>query len=196
LEGRVTALETRPLQTGEKIAAMVLALGQVEAAMNSGRPYRAALDRLEVLGRDDPVILEGGAVAALSPWADYGIPDRLALRGDFARLAPDIDRALSGAEGGSWLDDVWNSVTGLVTIRRIDGSDLNPIGKAERALDDGNLEAAAAAFDGKGSLGLDGDAWLNSVKARIDAEQEIDTLYGQIIAPLAGARGGDGAAAQ
>jgi hypothetical protein len=183
LEGRVTALETRPLQTGEKIAAMVLALGQVEAAM-------------EVLGRDDPVILEGGAVAALSPWADYGIPDRLALRGDFARLAPDIDRALSGAEGGSWLDDVWNSVTGLVTIRRIDGSDLNPIGKAERALDDGNLEAAAAAFDGKGSLGLDGDAWLNSVKARIDAEQEIDTLYGQIIAPLAGARGGDGAAAQ
>ena len=77
---------------------MVLALGQVEAAMNSGRPYRAALDRLEVLGRDDPVISGGEAVAALSPWADYGIPDRLALRRDFAELAPEIDRALSGAE--------------------------------------------------------------------------------------------------
>jgi hypothetical protein len=196
LEGRVTALETRPLQTGEKIAAMVLALGQVEAAMNSGKPYRAALDRLEVLGRDDPVISEGGAVAALSPWADYGIPDRLELRGDFAILAPDIDRALSGAEEGSWLDDVWNSVTGLVTIRRIDGSDLTPIGRAEQALEKGDLTGAAAAFEGMESLGPEGDAWLNLVQARIDAEREIDDLYGQMIAPLTGQGGGDGAMTQ
>ena len=196
LDGRVTALETRPLQTGEKIAAMVLALGQVEAAMNSGKPYRAALDRLEVLGRDDPVISEGGAVAALSPWADYGIPDRLALRRDFARLAPDIDRALSGAEEGSWLDNVWNSITGLVTIRRIDGSDLTPIGQAEQALEKGDLTGTAVAFEGKGLLGPEGDAWLNQVKARIDAEREIDDLYGQIIAPLADEGGSDGATAQ
>jgi hypothetical protein len=196
LEGRLTALETRPLQTGEKIAAMVLALGQVETAMNSGRPYRAALDRLEVLGRDDPVISEGGAVAALAPWADYGIPDRLRLRGEFARLAPDIDLALAGAEEGGWLDSVWNKVTGLVTIRRIDGSDLTPIGQAEQALENGDLTGTAAAFEGKGSLGPEGNAWLNRVKARIEAEREIDDLYGQIIAPLAGEGGSDGATAQ
>ena len=187
LEGRVTELETRPLQTGEKIAAMVLALGQVEAAMNSGRPYRAALNRLEALGRDDPLILEGGAVAALSPWADYGIPDRLALRLKFAELAPEIDRALSGAGEGNWLDGIWNSVTGLVTIRRIDGSDLPPIGRAEQAMDNGDLATAVAAFAGERSLGPEGDAWLNLVKARIDSEREIDALYGQMIAPLAGA---------
>ncbi len=196
LEGRVTALETRPVQTGEKIAAMVLALGQVEAAMNSGKPYRAALDRLEILGRDDPVISGGAAVDTLSPWADYGIPGRLTLRRDFAGLAPDIDRALSGADERSWLDSVWNSVTGLVTIRRLDGSDLTPIGQAEKALEDGDLAAVVAAFEGKGSLGPEGDTWLNRVKARIDAEREIEALYGQIILPLAGHVGNDGAVGQ
>ena len=187
LEGRVTELETRPLQTGEKIAAMVLALGQVEAAMNSGKPYRAALNRFEALGRDDPLISDGAAVAALSPWADYGIPDRLALRRKFAELAPEIDRALSGAEEGNWLDGVWNKIAGLVTIRRIDGSDLPPIGRAEQAMDNGDLAGAVAAFEGRGSLGPQGDAWRNLVEARIDAEREIDDLYGQMIAPLAGA---------
>lgn len=195
LEGRVTELETRPLQTGEKIAAMVLALGQVEAAMNSGRPYRAALDRLEALGRDDPLILEGVVVPGLQLWADYGIPDRLALRLKFAELAPEIDRALSGAGEGNWLDGIWNSVTGLVTIRRIDGSDLPPIGRAEQAMDNGDLVTAVAAFAGERSLGPEGDAWLNLVKARIDSEREIDALYGQMIAPLAGA-GQTGASGQ
>lgn len=195
LEARVTALETRPVQTGEKIAAMVLAVGQVEAAVNSGRPYRSALNRLEMLGRDDPVISGGDAVAALSPWADYGIPDRLALRLRFAELAPAINLALSGHEEGSWLDSVWNRVTGLVTVRRIDGSDLTPIGKAEQALESGDLTTVASAFDGKGSLGPEGDAWLNLVKARVAAESEIADLYGQIVAPLAG-NGNSGAATQ
>lgn len=195
LEGRVTALETRPVQTGEKIAAMVLAVGQVEAGVNSGRPYRAALNRLEMLGRDDPVISGGEAVAALSPWADYGIPDRLALRRRFAELAPGINLALSGVDEGGWLDSVWNSVTGLVTIRRIDGSDLTPIGKAEQALDNGDLAAAAAAFDNLGSLGPEGDGWLNLVKARVNAEREIEALYGQMVVPLAG-DSKSGAAAQ
>jgi hypothetical protein len=196
LEARVATLETRPVQTGEKIAALVLALGQVESGMNAGKPYRAALDRLEMLGRDDPLISGGEAVAVLSPWADYGIPDRLALHRQFDDLAPYIDRALSGAEEGGWLDSVWNSVTGLVTIRKIEGSNLTPIGQAGQALERGDLTAAAAAFEGKGSLGPEGDAWLNLVKARIDAEREIDTLYGQMISPLAGDSGNNGTAVQ
>lgn len=195
LEGRLTALETRPVQTGEKIAAMVLAVGQVEAGVNSGRPYRAALNRLEMLGRDDPLISDGDALAALAPWADYGIPDRLALRRRFNELAPDIDRVLSGAADGSWLDSVWNRISGLVTIRRIDGGDLSPLAQAERALEAGDLVAAAAAFEGKGPLGPEGDAWLNLVNARIEAEREIGALYGRMIAPLAG-KGAEGADTQ
>lgn len=183
---RLTELETRPLQTGEKIAAMALAIGQVEAALNSGKPYRAALNRLEVLGRDDPLITSSEAIAVLSPWADYGIPDRLALHRRFAEITPQIDRALASVEEKTWLDSVWNSVKGLVTVRRIDGDgDLSPVSVAALAMERGDLDAAAAAFAGAGSLGPEGNAWLNLVTNRIDAEREIRALYGRVIAPLA-----------
>jgi len=194
LEDRVVALEMRPVQTGEKIAAMVLALGHVESGLNSGQPYRPALNRLETLGREDPLISGGAAIEALATWADRGIPDRLALRRRFAELAPEIDRAMAGQEERNWLDSVWNSVTGLITIRKIDGADLTPIGQAEQALERGDLVAAAAAFEGQGPVGPQGEAWLDQVKARVATEAEIDSLYGQMISPLVG-DGGDGGAA-
>lgn len=186
LEGRVTELEVRPIQTGEKIAAMVLALGQVEDAMNSGKPYRAALERLEFLGREDPVVSASSAIAALSPWADYGIPDRLELRRQFVEIAPEIDRALSGVEEAGWVDGIWNRIGGLITIRRIDGEDMKPVARAEQAVEKGDLAGAAGAFEGLGSLGPRGNAWLNLVKNRIDAEREIGALYAELIEPLAG----------
>jgi len=196
LADRIAALETRPVQTGEKIAAMVLALGHVESGLNSGQPYRPALNRLETLGREDPLISGGAAIEALATWADHGIPDRLALRRRFAELAPEIDRAMAGQEERNWLDSVWNSVTGLITIRKIDGADLTPIGQAEQALERGDLAAAAAAFVGQGPVGPQGQAWLDQVKARVATEAEINSLYGQMISPLVGDGGDEGAATQ
>jgi hypothetical protein len=115
----------------------------------------------------------------------------LALRRRFAELTPEIDRAMAGQDEGNWLDSVWNSVTGLITIRKIDGADLTPIGQAEQALERGDLAAAAAAFEGQGPVGPQGEAWLDQVKARVATEAEIDSLYGQMISPLVG----DGGAA-
>ncbi len=190
LESRLSELEKRPIQTGEKIAALALAVGQLEAALNSGRPFRSALDRLTALGHDDPLITDGTAIAELEPWADQGIPDRLALRRRYVELMPQIARALSGAGEEGWLDSVWNSIKGLVTIRRIDADGKgSPVSRAEMAMERGDLAAAAAAFEGVDTLGPEGNGWLTLVQARIAAEQEIDALYGQVIAPLAGTAG-------
>jgi uncharacterized protein YukE len=189
-EARLSELETRPIQTGEKIAALALAIGQVEAALNSGRPYRSALDRLSALGQDDPLIRDSMAVAVLERWADRGIPDRLALHRRFVEIMPQIDRALASTGEEGWLDKVWNSVKGLITIRRIDGDgDLPPVSSAEIAMERGDLAAAAAAFEGAGSLGPEGDAWIDLLNGRIEAEREIESLYGLVIAPLAGTAG-------
>ncbi len=189
-ESRLTELETRPIQTGEKIAALALAIGQVEAALNSGRPYRSALNRLYTLGQDDPLIRDSMALAVLDPWADQGIPDRLALRRRFVEITPQIDRALAATQEEGWLDNVWNSVKGLITIRRIDGGgELSPVSRAEIAMERGDLAAAAGAFEDAGSLGPEGDAWITDVNARIEAEREIESLYGLVIAPLAGTAG-------
>jgi len=195
---RLTELESRPAQTGEKIAALALAIGQVESELDGGRPYRSALDRLYALGRDDPLITDGEAMTALAPWADYGIPDRLALHRRFVEIAPQIARALAATDEETWLDSVWNSVKGLVTIRKIDGADgdLSPLTRAEIAMERGDLSAAVAAFEGAGPLGPEGEAWLNMVKNRIEAEREIRALYGRVIAPLAGGGGAEKAPAQ
>lgn len=194
IESRVGELESRPVQTGEKIAALALAIGQVEQALAGGRSYRSALDRLYALGRDDPLITDGEAMAALAPWADYGIPDRLALQRRFFELSPSIARELAGTAEDSWLDSIWNNVKGMVSVRRIDGAgDSSPLTRAEIALEQGDLVATAAAFEGTGSLGAEGEAWLNLVRNRVEAEQAIETLYGQVVAPLAGTTSGEGA---
>lgn len=192
LESRVSELESRPIQTGEKIAALALAVGQLDAALDSGRPYRPALNRLQALGRDDPLIAQSEALTVLAPWADHGIPDRLALQRRFTQITPQIARALAGTDEETWLDSVWNSLRGLITIRRVDGDgELSPVSQAEIAMDRGDLSAAAAALDGAGSLGPEGNAWLSQVRARIAAERELEALYGLVIAPLAGtAEGG------
>lgn len=190
LAARVTELETRPIQTGERIAAVALAIGQVEAAVNAGRPYRNELDRLELVARDDALVLEGAAIAALSPWADQGIQSRATLHRRFVEIAPAIDRALAVSGSDDWLDRVWDSLSTVVTVRRTEGggAELLPVSRAEAALAKDDLAGAVAAFEGEGSLGVEGDAWLAMAENRISAEAEIFALYGQVIAPLAGPR--------
>lgn len=194
LEGRVMVLETRPLQTGKKIATLALAVGQVEAAMNSGGPFRAALDRLEQIARDDPLVTAEDALAALSLGADAGIPDRLKLYRDFKGLLPEINREISGAEESDWWEIALNNIKSVVTVREIKGKvdDLEPIARAELAMEEGELADAAAAFEGMGSLGADGNAWLERVKARVAAEGEIAELNREINLRLAS--GDDGGA--
>ncbi len=185
LGARLADLEARPVQTGERIAALALAVGQVEAALNAGLSYRAALDRLRAIAPDDALVADG--VIALVGRADGGIPGRVALQRRFAAIAPDIDRALADS-GGDWLDRAWHSFTSLVTVRRTAGAaDLSPVSRAEAALDDGDLVAAAAALAGAGPLGAAGDSWLDDLRARIAAEAAVASLYGRVIAPMAGA---------
>lgn len=180
---RLTTLETRPVQTGERIAALALAVGQAETALNAGRPYRAALDRLVGIAPDDQLILDG--VSALYARSDDGIPGRPALQRRFIELAPQIDRALADTGGDSWVDRAWHSLSTLVTVRRKDGAEASPVSRAETALADGDLAGVVDAFGSAGSLGAAGDAWLENIRARVAAENEIEALYGRVIAPLA-----------
>lgn len=180
---RLTMLETRPVQTGERIAALALAVGQVEAALNAGRPYRAALDRLIAIAPDDQFILN--SVSALYARSGDGIPGRPALQRRFTELAPDIHRALADTGGDDWIDRAWHSLSTLVAVRRKDGADASPVSRAEIALADGDLAGVLKALDRAGSLGEDADAWLEDVRARIAAENDVEVLYGRIIAPLA-----------
>ena len=186
LGARVTELETRPIQTGYQVAVVALAIGQLAAAVNAGWPYRNELDGLELVARDDALVLESDAIAALSPWADHGIWTRAALHRRFAEIAPAIYRALEESGSDDWLDQVWDSLKTVVTWRRTEGD--SPVSRAEAALAKDDLKGAVAAFEGEGSLGIEGNAWLAMAENRLLAEAEIFALYSQVTAPFDGPR--------
>ncbi len=186
LGARVGELESRPVQTGEKIADLVLAIGQVKAVFDSGRPFRSELDGLKRIASDDPLILEGGAIATLSQWADRGLDSRATLRRRFDRIAPNMTRELKRPPGDGLLEQVWHSVTSLVIWRPTDEGAPHMVSSAEAALTDNELAAAVDALS-TGALGADGNEWLADARARLDAEAELAALHARVIVPLAGA---------
>jgi len=185
VNARLNDIANRPVQSGARAAAVVLAVGQLEAAVMAGAPYKGALDHLARLVGDDAGF--AGPMAALSGRASQGLPTRTELTRQFARLAPEATRTakLEAAEG--WLDKTMARVSGLVTVRRVDGEATGPaapVTMAERALGEDDLAAAVAALKG-----LDGPvaAWVEDAGARLVAEQALSTLRGLAIDRLSAA---------
>jgi len=185
VNARLNDIANRPVQSGARAAAVVLAVGQLEAAVTAGAPYKGALDHLARLVGDDAGF--AGPMAALSARAAQGLPTRTELTRRFARLAPQATRTAKLEAADGWLDKTMARVSGLVTVRRVDGEPTGPaapVTKAERALDEDDLAAAVAALKG-----LDGPiaAWVQDADARLAAEQALATLRGLAIDRLSAA---------
>ncbi len=182
---RLSDIANRPVQTGARAAAVVLAVGQLDASVMAGAPYSGALDHLARLVGDDAGFAE--PMAALRTYAARGLPTRTELSRRFQQLAPEATRTakMDAAEG--WLDKTVARVSGLVTIRRVDGDPTGPaapVTRAEQALDKDDLEAAVAALKG-----INGPVseWVRDAGARLSAEAALATLRGLAIDRLSAA---------
>ncbi len=185
VNARLNDIANRPVQSGARAAAVVLAVGQLEAAVIAGAPYRGALDHLARLVGDDAGF--AGPMAALSARATRGLPTRTELTRRFDRLAPEATRTAKLEAADGWLDKTMARVSGLVTVRRVDGEPTGPaapVTKAEQALGEDDLAAAVDALKG-----LDGPvaAWVEDANALLAAEQALATLRGLAIDRLSAA---------
>ena len=196
---RLTAVETRPAQTGDPAAALALAIGQLQTAVRDGRPYRADLDRVQALGKSMPALTE--SLAPLAAHADTGIARMDALQRDFDRLVPQFAKPGAKAVDGSWLDQMLAKAAALVTIRRVgapaDGTD-SPVRRAAAALDAGDLAGALAALSDlpdRAQLDSEATAWLAAAEARMAALAALDRLNGLAVEIVArdGAKAADAA---
>ena len=171
--------------------ALVLAIGQLRVAVNAGRPYQQPLSALRALsaGVDETV----ADLAALSPSAAAGIPDRDAIKAAFPEMAQAVRQAVLLPADAGWVDRTVATIEGLVTVRpapgEVDGEDAAAVlARAEGRLINGDLSGAVAAV-----ASLDGEAaaaasnWLRSARARLDAETALDNLNSYAIARLANA---------
>jgi len=178
-------------QSGASVTAqaLVLAATQLRVRLMGDGAFGAELAALERIGAGDAKVL--AAVSRLKPHAEAGVPSEADLTARFTSVAADIVRAgaVSGEPG--WMGTVKDSLSGLVTVRRTDPSQITneldrALAVAEAALQIGALEEAVQALSElQGPPGEAAAAWLGDARARVDAEAALETLYNQALEAMA-----------
>lgn len=182
---RIKAIEDSPPATGEKIAALAVAAGQLETALDSGTPYAGALARLQALAAGDADIVK--ALAALEIGAGTGVPTMAALTRQFAEIAPKLTVTSSEAGNGSWTETLKAKALSLVNMRPVgEAGDSSPVTRAERALARNDLAAAVAAVEGVSGLAV---SWRERAQRRLDANAAIAEVRSRIVERLAAETG-------
>ena len=181
VEERVKALETRRLATGERIAAIAVAAGQLETALDGGRPYGGQLERLKALAEDEQPI--AAAARALDAWAATGVPTTADLSRRFQAIAPKLRAPAAAEPGGGWLDALRTRALALVNMRPIGAAgESSPVTRAERALARNDLAAAVSALD---AVAGPADGWRGAARNRIAADAAVAALRARIVDRLA-----------
>ncbi len=165
------AAEAAPPRDGASLALMAQALG---ARLEAGTPFAAELDTLKRLGA--PMDLLSG----LAPFAASGAPTLPSLLGAFDALAPGL-AAAAAPPPASMGESVMATLAGLVRVKAqgiVEGdSPAALITQIRAALAKGDLAGSLAAF-GKlpEKARAAGDAWRQSVQARVGASAALAKL--------------------
>ncbi|MDG5497861.1 mitofilin family membrane protein [Niveispirillum sp. BGYR6] len=195
LGGRVDALEARKQQAsaGE---GLVVAIGQLQAALVAGRPYAKELRAVQALTRDLPDL--AATLAPLSASAESGLASDVALNRQFRDLAPAILAADRTRSDASWTDQALGRLSSIITIRRAsgevagDGADAI-LARAEAALNEGSIAKAVAEMEKlSGPAAEKAAPWLAPARARVAAEAAAQALADLALARLSGHEGTNG----
>ena len=164
------------------LVSLVLAAGELTAALGSSRPFARALDTLRGIAGEDPEI--EGALARLAPFAATGVPTLDGLGARFPGAANAIVRATPASEDSDWIDETVTRLSQLVTIRRTGGA-VDPASldgrlvEAESALHAGDLGRAIAIVELLMPAGAEAgvaEPWLRDARARAEADDALAGL--------------------
>lgn len=186
---RLTMLETRR-QMGAVGEALIIAVGQLQAALTAGRPYARELRAAQALAAKDTALMD--LLAPLSATADTGLAGDVELREKFRLLAPAVLRADRDREGAEWTDRVLGRLTSIITLRRasgeVAGDDADAVlARAEAALLAGDLPRAVEEMEKLPAHAAGpAAAWMELAQARMAAEAAAATLADLSLARMAG----------
>ena len=176
-----------------RLVTLVLATGELTAALGSSRPFAPALDALRGIAGEDPEI--ESALVRLTPFAATGVPTLDGLSARFPEAANAIVRTTPATEDSDWIDETVIKLSQLVTIRRtgggIDAESLDGrLVEAETALNAGDLGRAIAIVGALMPAGAEAGIakpWLRDARARAEADDTLAGL-GAIVHARIGAR--------
>jgi hypothetical protein len=160
--------------------ASVLALANLRAGVDSGRPYATELASLRSLA---PGISNFGALPA---FAEQGIPTLAELTTSF-KTASDtaigaVPAPASASDGESFFGSVLQSAKSMIKVRRIDGDAVGDdpdavLARAGAKLKQGDLVAtiqAAESLQGPPRQAL--ASWIDAARARASADDTLSRL--------------------
>ncbi|MDA7999830.1 MAG: hypothetical protein MPK06_00625 [Alphaproteobacteria bacterium] len=194
LDARLEEIEELARRRPDEAAVRALAILQLRHAVDSGRPYREALDvvlRLSGGGGGDG---EAGGVAALvsalGTRADAGIAPRARLRAEFAMLRARVESDWLREQG--WWGRVLSRLPGDLRFSRLGGGEglLGRLGRAEAALTADAFGEALVALEGLG--GVAGGVlapWQEEMRVRLAAEAALLSFETALLGDLAAVRG-------
>ncbi|MBT5374591.1 MAG: hypothetical protein HOI33_08380 [Rhodospirillaceae bacterium] len=208
MEQRIATLETanRHLRSNDEgMGALILSLGQLQAALSSSAPFNRELSAFEAVrarffAADSSL---ASAVEALSTPAFQGVLTVDELRSSFSPLAAaalNAERIIGpeGAEESGLFARGWARLKGLVTIRRI-GVDVPGdtteahLARAEAFLQKGDLADALSetkAIEGPAAGPL--AAWQADGDARLSADKAMEAISSAALAQVSGPGTGAG----
>ena len=164
------------------LVTLVLATGELTAALGSSRPFLPTLDSLRGIAGDDPEI--EGALARLAPFAATGVATLDGLGARFPEAANAIVRATPATEDSDWIDETVTRLSQLVTIRRTGGA-IDPASldgrlvEARTALEAGDLARAVSIVEALMPAGTEAGRaapWLRDARARAEADAALAAL--------------------
>ena len=189
LDERVGAIEKRPTTTAgtTRSNALVLAVGQLREAGRGTAPFMAPLQAVESLAESRATLAK--PLASLKPHAKTGVPDLIALRQHFNRIAGRIAHESFVPKGEGLVDRTLGKISRIFTFRRTgskaaESDDENGrIARAELRLVAGDLAAAVTILEGLTEPGLTYAApWLKEARARLTVDASIQALFAQALA--------------
>lgn len=182
------ALDEVRAQSQENVAAarasaLAVALNNLQRAMDSGAAYAAELEAVRDLSAEP---LEADTLAGA---AEDGVPTLRQLRRDFPRYANAALDAVGASGDDSIIGQIVESARSVVNVRpvgEIEGDSPSAIiARVENRLKAGDLPGVVAQsdqFSGEAAVHL--LPWIEQVKTRINADQELDALESRMLAAI------------
>jgi hypothetical protein len=200
LDKRVGAIEQKPAPVAGTTRgnALVLAVGQLREAARGTAPFAVAFEAVEALAETDEAL--AGPLSALKSHAKTGVPDLIALRLHFNRIAGRIAHESFVPKGEGWVDRTLGKVYRIFSFRRTgpaaaSGDDENArVARAELRLAAGDLATAATILEGLKDPALSyAGPWLKEARARLVVDASIKTLFTEALARTRTSDDGKGA---
>jgi hypothetical protein len=175
------AAEQQSAAEARQRVALGLAIGNLESALLTGRPYARELEAVRSLAPQG---------TDLSAQAETGAPTVADLAARFPSVADRAVQAERQAGTRGWLGRLWARLRTLVVIRPVGdvaGTSTEAVlARAQARLDRGDLDGAvreASALQGPAAATV--APWLANARARLAAEAEAASLRDRLIGDLA-----------